>query len=201
MVILTGVPTDEDLRPARGDFARQRADRAGVDLADLRRLLRLIVLEARLQPFEGRLDLDLAAISEDGGRPAFEGRIEVAQSQRAPGGPYDLVGLGVKPEELILPVPLGHIAAAEKTACVLSHEQWQVRLFLHKAPVVETGIDDYFVHREYKRHVGADADGDMVVRVHGRRAKIWGDGDDFAAVVSGLGKVVVPLHVGIYKVF
>src|SRR3990172_2103558 len=149
MVVLTGVPADEDLRPARGDFARQRADRAGVDLADLRRLLRLIVLEARLQPFEGRLDLDLAAISEDGGRPAFEGRIEVAQRQRAPGGPYDLVGLGVKPEELVLPVPPGHIAAAEKAPGVLADEERQIGLLLDEAPVVKTSIDDYFAHREY----------------------------------------------------
>jgi hypothetical protein len=200
VVVLARVPTDEDLGLPRGHLARQLADVVRVELADLPRLLRRVLLEVAPQPREHRFDLHATEVLEQHLEAPLERRIDTRRGQGVARGGDQHARERVPPEELILALALVDLVAAQEAPGILSHQERQVGLFLHELLLVEIGVDDHFAHRERQGGVGADAHGQVVVGVDGRWAVVGSDGDDPASVVSRLGDVVVPVDVGVHGI-
>ena len=194
---LSRVAADEDLGLARRHLARERADVVGVDLADRAGLLRRVVVELAPQAREDGLHLDGASIGEQHAVDALERRVDAGRGQRAARSGCEHVRPRVPPEELVVAVPHGDFAAAQKPAGVGAHQQRQIGLLLHEELLMEPRVDDHLAHRERERGVGADADRLVIVGVDCGGREVGRDGDDLAAVVPRLGEVVVHRDVGV----
>ncbi len=200
VVVLARVPADEDLGLPRRHLARQLANVLRVDPADLTRLLRRVVLQMPPQADEDRLHLHRRQVLEQHRVAALQGRIDTRGGQRAPRRRGQRPRQRVPPVELVLPLPLHHVAAAQETTVVLAHQQREIGLLLHELLLVEARVDDHLAHRQGQRRVGADPHRQVVVGVDRRGAVVRRHRHHLAAVVTGLGQVVVPLDVGVDRV-
>jgi hypothetical protein len=181
-------------------ISRELADVVRVDLADLSGALRRVVRQVPSQPGEDRLHLYADPVLQHHLEAALERRIGAHLRQGVPRRLRESSRQRVPPIELILPVPLVHVAAAQEAAVVLAHEQGEIGLLLDEFPLVEVGVDDHLAHGQGQSGVGADAHGQVVVGVDRRGAVVGGDRHDLAAVVPRLGDVVIPLDVGVDRV-